>query len=135
LRVPEAWRLLYPVPPGISDEEALSDTSIQLAFQRALKTKDRFPIVERMIYRVHQRVAEKLYNGRVVLMGDAAHINSPLGGLGLNSGIHDAVDLSRRLVRILTEGADCEAEFQVYNQVRRKVPSIMCGILQKEILN
>jgi 3-(3-hydroxy-phenyl)propionate hydroxylase len=123
LRVPEAWRLLYPIPPSVSDEEALSDESIQRGFKRALKTEDEFPIVERMIYRVHQRVAEKFYQGRVVLMGDAAHINSPLGGLGLNSGIHDAVDLSRRLVRLYSDEATAtvEEEFEVYNNARRQV--------------
>ncbi|PLS17049.1 hypothetical protein CVD28_13400 [Bacillus sp. M6-12] len=123
LRVPEAWRLLYPIPPSVSDEEALSDERIQLQFKKALKTEDTFPIVERMIYRVHQRVAEKFYEGRVVLMGDAAHINSPLGGLGLNSGIHDAVDLSRRLVRILSSENEeqLEEELQIYNKVRRQV--------------
>jgi 2-polyprenyl-6-methoxyphenol hydroxylase-like FAD-dependent oxidoreductase len=123
LRVPEAWRLLYPVPPGVSDEEALSDEKLQLSLQRALKTSDTFPIVERMIYRVHQRVAEKFYDGRVILLGDAAHINSPLGGLGLNSGIHDAVDLSRRLIRILSDnnGATIEEELETYNEARRRV--------------
>jgi 3-(3-hydroxy-phenyl)propionate hydroxylase len=123
LRVPEAWRLLYPIPPQVPDEQALSDENIQLALQRALKTDHQFPIVERMIYRVHQRVAEKFYQGRVVLLGDAAHINSPLGGLGLNSGIHDAVDLSRRLIRIWSQGdeANIDAELEVYNQVRRRV--------------
>ncbi|WP_172799169.1 NAD(P)/FAD-dependent oxidoreductase [Bacillus sp. FJAT-29814] len=123
LRVPEAWRLLYPIPPSVSDEEALSDESIQAGFKRALKTEDEFPIVERMIYRVHQRVAEKFHQGRVVLMGDAAHINSPLGGLGLNSGIHDAVDLSRRLIRIFSNQpqATIEEELEVYSNVRRQV--------------
>jgi 2-polyprenyl-6-methoxyphenol hydroxylase-like FAD-dependent oxidoreductase len=123
LRVPEAWRLLFPVPSSVSDEEALKDENLQRAFQRALNTNDTFPIVERMIYKVHQRVAAKFYDGRVILMGDAAHINSPLGGLGLNSGIHDAVDLSRRLIRILSGESDTklEEELEVYSNVRRQV--------------
>jgi 2-polyprenyl-6-methoxyphenol hydroxylase-like FAD-dependent oxidoreductase len=123
LRVPEAWRLLFPVPASVSDEEALKDENLQLAFQRALNTNDTFPIVERMIYRVHQRVAGKFYDGRVILMGDAAHINSPLGGLGLNSGIHDAVDLSRRLIRIVSDEnhTNLKEELEVYSNVRRQV--------------
>jgi 3-(3-hydroxy-phenyl)propionate hydroxylase len=44
-----------------------------------------------------------------------------MGGLGLNSGIHDAVDLSRRLVRILNHETNVTAELDKYNQVRRKV--------------
>ncbi|MED1796710.1 NAD(P)/FAD-dependent oxidoreductase [Brevibacillus nitrificans] len=121
LKVPEAWRLLYPIPPSVSDEEALSDQRIQGSLQRALQTTDQFPIVERMIYRVHQRVADQFYQGRAVLLGDAAHINSPMGGLGLNSGIHDAVDLGRRMVRIIQGQTDPEAELTMYSQVRRKV--------------
>lgn len=120
LRVPEAWRFLYPVTPDISDEVAMNPERIQKTMQNALHTSDTFPIVENTIYRIHQRVAGSFYEGRVVLVGDAAHLNSPMGGLGLNSGIHDAVDLSKRLRRIL-EGANHEAEFQKYSDVRRRV--------------
>jgi 3-(3-hydroxy-phenyl)propionate hydroxylase len=121
LRVPEAWRFLYPVPADISDEVALDPERIQQTMQKALKTTDRFPIVENTIYKIHQRVAEKFYKGRVVLAGDAAHLNSPMGGLGLNSGIHDATDLSKRLIRIINEGANHEAELEKYSEVRQTV--------------
>ncbi|MCL6593804.1 MAG: FAD-dependent monooxygenase [Alicyclobacillus sp.] len=122
LRVPEAWRFLYPIPPEVPNEVALDDDRIQLTMRRALHTDEYFPIIERMIYRVHQRVSERFYQGRVVLLGDAAHVNSPLGGLGLNSGIHDAVDLSRRLLRIFgQEGTDIEAELATYSEKRRTV--------------
>jgi 3-(3-hydroxy-phenyl)propionate hydroxylase len=120
LRVPEAWRFLYPVPAGVSDEVALDPERIQQTMQKALKTTDTFPIVENTIYKIHQRVAGKFYNGRVILAGDAAHLNSPMGGLGLNSGIHDATDLSKRLIRIV-EGADSQAELEKYSEVRQKV--------------
>lgn len=120
LRVPEAWRFLYPVPPEISDEAALDPDSIQKTMQAGLGTSDTFPIVENTIYRIHQRVADKFYEGRVVLLGDAAHVNSPMGGLGLNGGIHDAVDLSKRMVRIMN-GADAAPELDKYSEVRRRV--------------
>ena len=123
LRVPEAWRLLYPVPPNVTDEVALNSERLQSQLQKALKTQDEFPIVEHMIYRVHQRVATSFYKGRIVLVGDAAHVNSPLGGLGLNSGIHDAVDLARRLMRIVdyTDPDYIEEEFTMYAEARRSV--------------
>lgn len=121
LRVPEAWRFLYPIPPHISDEQALEDSGVQKKIQKALNTTDTFPIIERMIYRIHQRVASKFYQGRVVLLGDAAHINSPMGGLGLNNGVHDAVDLSMRMVRILNEGVQAEPEFEKYSDTRKRV--------------
>ncbi|TDF93226.1 FAD-dependent oxidoreductase [Paenibacillus piri] len=120
LRVPEAWRFLYPVPPEIPDEVALDLEGIQNTMRVALKTDDTFPIIENTIYRIHQRVAEKFYEGRIILLGDAAHLNSPMGGLGLNSGIHDAVDLTKRLVRIIG-GADATAELDMYSEVRRRV--------------
>src|SRR5690606_27710834 len=88
--------------------------------QTALQTSDQFPIVENSMYRIHQRVVEKFYKGRVSLMGDASHLNSPMGGLGLNSGVHDAVDLSKRMLRIL-DGAEAEPELETYNEVRRRV--------------
>ncbi|MFZ4451724.1 FAD-dependent oxidoreductase [Salibacterium aidingense] len=122
LRVPEAWRLLYPIKPEVSDEQALKDENIQKSLQKALKTKDTFPIVERMIYKVHQRVAPSFYEQRTVLLGDAAHVNSPMGGLGLNNGIHDAVDLSRRFIRLMKESSsNREAELSAYNEARRTV--------------
>jgi 3-(3-hydroxy-phenyl)propionate hydroxylase len=120
LCVPEAWRFLYPVPPSISDEDALNPESIQKTMQVALHTADTFPVVENTLYRIHQRVAEKFYEGRVILLGDAAHLNSPMGGLGLNSGIHDAVDLSKRLIRI-ANGAKAAPELDKYSEVRRRV--------------
>jgi 3-(3-hydroxy-phenyl)propionate hydroxylase len=121
LKVPEAWRLLFPIPPEMSDEKAMDDENLQRTYQRALHTDRRFPIIEHRIYRVHQRVADRFYDGRVILLGDAAHLNSPMGGLGLNGGIHDAVDLSRRMIRILNGETDVKAELDKYSEVRRSV--------------
>jgi 2-polyprenyl-6-methoxyphenol hydroxylase-like FAD-dependent oxidoreductase len=70
---------------------------------------------------VHQRVAESFRTGRVALIGDAAHLNSPVGGVGLNSGIHDAFDLTRRLTRILANGSDPDEELDAFAGVRRQV--------------
>jgi len=53
------------------------------------------------LYHVHQRVAKQFRSGRVFLCGDAAHVNNPIGGLGLNSGIHEAWDLAALLDRVL----------------------------------
>ena len=60
--------------------------------------------------------------GRVVLVGDAAHINSPMGGVGLNSGIHDAMDITRRIARIRAGAADAERELATFAEVRHQVP-------------
>jgi len=121
LKVPEAWRILWPIPPHVSDEEARDPETTQSKIQKALNTTDTFPIIETQLYRIHQRVASKYFDNRVVMLGDAAHLNSPMGGLGLNNGVHDAVDLSERLLRILNGAKNVEAELQKYSDVRRKV--------------
>jgi 3-(3-hydroxy-phenyl)propionate hydroxylase len=70
------------------------------------------------IYRVHQRVAENYRRGRVFLAGDAAHLNNPLGGMGLNGGIHDALSLSARLARVW-HGEAPDSELDGYEAQRK----------------
>jgi 3-(3-hydroxy-phenyl)propionate hydroxylase len=70
------------------------------------------------VYRVHQRVAKTFRQGRALLAGDAAHVNNPLGGMGLNSGIHDAVNLAEKLTQILLNGAD-DSLLDLYDRQRR----------------
>jgi 2-polyprenyl-6-methoxyphenol hydroxylase-like FAD-dependent oxidoreductase len=57
-------------------------------------------------YRVHHRVADHFRQGRAFLLGDAAHIHSPVGGQGLNAGIGDAVNLAWKLAAVLRSRAD-----------------------------
>jgi 2-polyprenyl-6-methoxyphenol hydroxylase-like FAD-dependent oxidoreductase len=52
-------------------------------------------------YRVHHRVASAFQQGRAFLLGDAAHIHSPVGGQGMNTGIGDAVNLAWKLADVL----------------------------------
>ncbi|GHH86219.1 pentachlorophenol monooxygenase [Streptomyces sulfonofaciens] len=121
LRTPEAWRVLWPVPSGVGDEEATAPEGMQRQLQSVAPLAGGYPIIDHQIYHVHQRVAATFRSGRALLIGDAAHVNSPVGGVGLNSGIHDAMDLTRRLVRILTEGADADAELDGFARCRRRI--------------
>jgi 2-polyprenyl-6-methoxyphenol hydroxylase-like FAD-dependent oxidoreductase len=121
LRTPESWRVVWPVPEGMSEEEATSPERLQRQLQRIAPYEPGYPVIDHQIYNVHQRVAATMRVGPVLLAGDAAHINSPLGGVGLNSGIHDAMDAARRLARIVLEGADVDAELDTYDRVRRTV--------------
>jgi 3-(3-hydroxy-phenyl)propionate hydroxylase len=73
------------------------------------------------LYRVHQRVADTYRQGRVLLIGDSAHLNNPLGGFGMNSGVHDAWNLTGRLTSVLTKGADADSELDLYVRQRRTV--------------
>lgn len=87
------WRVVFPTSPDEPDDEAVSDASAQARLRRVLPVDDPIPVTHRNIYRVHQRVAARFRVGRVFLAGDAAHVNNPIGGLGLNCGVHDAIEL------------------------------------------
>ncbi|WP_033926143.1 FAD-dependent oxidoreductase [Sphingomonas sp. 35-24ZXX] len=121
LRVPKLWRVL--VPAQESDPQTLlSDATKNAVFDRIMGDGAQVRTEHRTIYRVHQRVAKKFRDGRVMLVGDAAHLNNPLGGFGMNSGIHDAVNLCQKLTVVLG-GQDAAADEQLarYDRQRRTV--------------
>jgi len=120
LRVPTLWRVLFPTSPDETDEEVLTDASIEARLQGLLPREVPYDITHRTLYKVHQRVAREFRRGRVVLAGDAAHINNPLGGMGMNGGVQDAFNLSDKLVAILNDGADA-ALLDRYERQRRSV--------------
>lgn len=120
LRVPELWRVLVVADEDMPDSELLADRTKERVFDRLIGKAD-VETRHRTIYRVHQRVATRFDHGRVLLAGDAAHLNNPLGGLGMNSGIHDAMNLAEKLVAILKEGADPEELLPRYGRQRRQV--------------
>lgn len=123
LRVPESWRVVWPVPEGLSDAEAGEPERLQAQLQRVAPYPAGYPVIDHQVYNVHQRVAGTFRVGPVLLAGDAAHINSPIGGVGLNSGIHDAMDGARRLGRIARgeAGISVDAELTAYDSCRRTV--------------
>ena len=98
---PDRWRVHFPTAPD-EDETALTrPEALQARLQRFLPTGKEFDIVGSNLYTVHQRVAKKFRAGRAILAGDSAHVNSPIGAMGMNSGIHDAFNLADKLVGIL----------------------------------
>jgi 2-polyprenyl-6-methoxyphenol hydroxylase-like FAD-dependent oxidoreductase len=119
LRLPSIWRCsLYP-DEGESIEEALQPDSIERKLQRIVPHASRYEVLEVRPYRVHRRIVSDYRQGRVVLAGDAAHINSPSGGMGMNGGIHDAFNLSEK-IRAICDGADL-AELDRYTRQRRPI--------------
>lgn len=119
LKVPRFWRVLVPASGQESNEALLSDAKSTEVFSRIVG--DRPVEVEyRQIYRVHQRVAESFIKGRIAIIGDAAHLNNPLGGFGMNSGIHDAWNLAERLYSILRKDGD-EGLLGLFDRQRRQV--------------
>jgi len=100
LQIPDMWRIVLPVDAGREPEDAVREASIQSSLHNLLPRREPYEIVVRAIYRVSQRVAATYRKGRVFLAGDAAHINNPLGGMGLNGGLHDALSLTERIARV-----------------------------------
>src|ERR1041385_4364556 len=87
------WRAVFPTRADETDEQALSAAAAQERLHRVFPLSEPYDVVHRNLYKTHQRVAAKFRLGRIFLAGDSAHVNNPIGGLGLNCGIHDAMEL------------------------------------------
>jgi len=117
---PDRWRIHFPTRPD-DDEAALTHPdALQARLQRFLPTGKPFDIVNSNLYVVHQRVAKKFRMGRTILAGDSAHVNSPIGAMGMNSGVHDAFNLAGKLVKILRKEVG-EQVLDRYERQRRHV--------------
>jgi 3-(3-hydroxy-phenyl)propionate hydroxylase len=112
------WRAVFPTRAEESDEQALGDESTFSRLQRVFPLKRPYNVVHRNLYKVHQRVAVSFRKGRVFLAGDSAHVNNSVGGLGLNGGIHDAMELVDTLHQVVTRRAD-ESLLDRYTRRRR----------------
>ena len=94
VRHPHCWRFLYPLPEGVDEpaENELRDKAMSF-----IGHVDNVKVINRVSYRVHHRVATGWQQDRVILMGDAAHLITPMWALGLNTGVLDASNLPWRL--------------------------------------
>ncbi len=117
---PDRWRIHFPVEPEAEETALTRAEALQARLQRFLPTGKPFDIVASNLYVVHQRVAQKFRIGRAILAGDSAHVNSPIGAMGMNSGIHDAFNLAEKLTRILRREAG-EDVLDRYERQRRHV--------------
>jgi 3-(3-hydroxy-phenyl)propionate hydroxylase len=120
LQIPGLCRVMFPVAPHESDELALSGEFAQSLMAGIVPGISRYEVAHLTLYKVHQRVAQTFRQGRAFLMGDAAHINNPLGGMGMNGGIHDAINLTSRLIEVW-HGGKPESELERYDRQRRLV--------------
>jgi 3-(3-hydroxy-phenyl)propionate hydroxylase len=112
------WRVVFPTRLMESEEEAFEEAAVQARLQRFFPKPGPYPVVHRNIYNVHQRVAASFRRGRAFLAGDSAHVNNPLGGLGLNFGIHDGVELSSLLGRVIRREVSPDI-LDLYDRFRR----------------
>ncbi|MDF0596300.1 FAD-dependent oxidoreductase [Psychromarinibacter halotolerans] len=121
---PGLWRCVFPVAgpdAELSNDEVLSDAHVgaqMAALNHGLTEED---VLHRNVYTVNQRVAGRFRAGRVFLAGDSAHVNNPLGGLGMNSGIHDGVNLAGKIAEAVASPADADAILDRYDTERREL--------------
>lgn len=115
---PALWRLAFPADPARPREETMDPAVIQRRLQGVIARAEPYDIVHTNVYRVHQRVATTFDKGRFAIAGDAAHVNNPLGGMGLNGAVHDAVNLAEKLVRVWRGEAGFDS-LDLYTRQRR----------------
>ena len=119
IRTARVWRALFPVDAGLDDEDVTSPERGERLLQGAVPRSQRYEVMHRTAYRVHERVASTYVKGRMMIAGDAAHVNNPLGGMGLNGGIHDAFNVAGKLIEVI-RGASLDT-LERYTRQRRKV--------------
>ena len=136
LRIPDLWRMSTPVYDGMSDEDAKRDEEVHRRLAHLMPGVAFPEIPVKAVYTVHQRVAGAYRKGRAFLAGDAAHLNNPKGGMGMNGGLHDALDLTGRLTRVWHGRADArtldeyeakrrpEAIDDIHRQTERNVKAL-----------
>jgi len=117
---PGLWRTVFPTDASHPEADLTSDTAVQALMQKFFPSPEPYEVVHRNLYVTHQRVAATFRMGRVLLAGDAAHVNNPIGGMGLNGGIQDAANLCEKLARVLLDGAP-EQLLDLYDLQRRTV--------------
>ena len=114
------WRNLFPITTDEPEEVVTSEAYIRAMIDDCFPYAKDLEVVHSNLYTVHQRVAESFHKNRVMLAGDAGHINNPLGGMGMNSGIADGLNLAEKVGQVWRgEVADDQALFAQYDRQRR----------------
>jgi 3-(3-hydroxy-phenyl)propionate hydroxylase len=117
-RPPGLWRAIFPIGANESDEAALEPERIEARLQKFFPNSGHYEIEYVNVYGAHQCVAATFRKGRVLLAGDSAHVNNPIGGMGMNGGIHDGVNLAGKLARVI-HGEAGEELLDLYSRQRR----------------
>ena len=111
------WRIDWQVPPDFDVDTEEANGGLDQRIRKIVGDQD-YEIIWKSAYRFHQRIADKFQVGRVFLAGDAAHIVSPFGARGLNSGVQDAENLAWKLAYVI-DGWAPEALLDTYELERR----------------
>jgi 3-(3-hydroxy-phenyl)propionate hydroxylase len=117
---PGLWRTVFPAGAEEPEADIMSDAGVQARIQSFFPSPRPYEIVHRNLYVTHQRVADTFRKGRVLLAGDSAHVNNPIGGMGLNGGIQDAANLCEKLAQVCLESVP-DNILDLYSRQRRAV--------------
>ena len=112
------WRAIFPIPDDEDETTALAPDRIEARLQKFFPKPGRYQVEYVNLYPVHQRVAATFRKGRVLLAGDAAHVNNPIGGMGMNGGMHDGINLADKLSRVI-QGEAGDDLLDLYTRQRR----------------
>ncbi|MEO5725823.1 MAG: FAD-dependent monooxygenase, partial [Byssovorax sp.] len=120
---------IHPAPLGTRGKDLPAPTLEQ--FQQRVSAMAPLPVPLHDVawltrYRLHRRGVSTYRKGRVILAGDAAHIHSPVGGQGMNTGIQDAYNLGWKLALVLSGRAE-ESLLQTYDDERHRVGELLLG--------
>ena len=109
MRGTDRWRVIGILPKHLRErddltfEEAVPEMRHEAGAALSFKRCSWFST-----YRIHHRCAERFHDGRCFLLGDAAHVHSPMGGQGMNTGLQDAYNLAWKLALVISGKADAD---------------------------
>ena len=111
------WRIISPIAADAADDAVLAEEAVG-KLVRILLGAGPFNYVWGSTFQIHARRAKRFVIGRAILAGDAAHLNSPAGGQGMNTGIADAHNLAWKLASILQGDGDAATLLASYEEER-----------------
>src|SRR3984893_12615808 len=117
---PDRWRVHFPTDPKADEIALMQPEILQAKLQAFLPTGKPFDIVGSNLYVVHQRVEQKFRAGPGSQGVASAPVNTPICAMGMNSGIHDAINLADKLIAIARKEAD-DGVLDRYERQRRHV--------------
>jgi 2-polyprenyl-6-methoxyphenol hydroxylase-like FAD-dependent oxidoreductase len=106
MRGTDRWRVIGILPKDLQGKQELTFEDVIPSLRREGGDLSFRSCSWLSTYRIHHRCTERFRNGRCFLLGDAAHIHSPMGGQGMNTGLQDAYNLAWKLALVISERAD-----------------------------
>ena len=120
---PGHWRIIASIPAEMDDAAAESEAAHAERLRLIFGADHNATTIWRSLFRIHRRHVPRFVVGRVALAGDAAHLNSPAGGQGMNAGIQDAANLAWKLAYALEGRGDARLLLESYDLERREMIS------------